>query len=283
MITRLISLAASRVCPVRNPIRAGRHCPPRYAVLCYRGVTDAQASRFQQQMEWLADNMDVVSTATCRRTEKAGCRSRGTVAITFDAAFENLERNVIPLLRRMRIPVTLFAVSENLGRKPKWAMSRRHPEAEEMLMAEGPLAALPRDLFEIGSLTATHRNLARLSRGEIRAELANSKNDLELSLGRAVTALSVPDGQWTPEVLEVAQEVGYTQVFTCDPVVAEIGPDNLAVGRFNVTPDDWMGEFALKARGTYRAMVRHRRFPRIEPPAKPKAAKSVRERKTVPA
>jgi len=202
------------------------------------------------------------------------------VAITFDAAFENLERNAIPMLRQMRIPATLFAVSANLGRKPKWVLTRFHSEAEEMLMAEGPLAALPRDLFEIGSHTATHRNLTRLSRGEIRAELANSKNDLQLSLGRPITALSVPYGQWNREILEVAQEIGYSQVFTCDPIAASIGSNNLAIGRFEVTPDDWMPEFMLKATGSLRSFARRRDLPKINSPPKPRGPRSAHQRQT---
>src|SRR2546422_2936564 len=64
---------------------------------------------------------------------------------------------------------------------------------------------------------------------QIRAELVESKRRLEEILGRPVTCLSVPGGAVDSRVVDIAQEVGYSEVFT-----SAIGVNPTRHGRFGI-------------------------------------------------
>ncbi len=60
-----------------------------------------------------------------------------------------------------------------------------------------------------GSHTVTHAILPRYSQPEIEHELSESKAALESLLGGTIDMLAYPDGQYSAEVVECAQEIGY--------------------------------------------------------------------------
>jgi peptidoglycan/xylan/chitin deacetylase (PgdA/CDA1 family) len=77
------------------------------------------------------------------------------------------------------------------------------------------LAATPG--MAVGSHTQTHRNLARLSGDEQRAELADSRRLLESRLGRAIDALAYPygwPGAFDAVTERLAAEAGYRLALT---------------------------------------------------------------------
>jgi peptidoglycan/xylan/chitin deacetylase (PgdA/CDA1 family) len=237
--------------------------PNHVVVLRYGGVRDSEAEHFYRHVTWLAAHTEVVATMTHeQRAPQTHTQKHFRVALTFDCAFENLIRNAVPLLRQLHLPATFFAVSANLGRKPQWPLPRRHPDAEEMLMSEGQLTALPKDLFEIGSHTATHARLGRLSRTELRSELLNSKNDLEQALGRPVTGLSIPYGEWTLDAVDVAAEAGYRHLYSDERHATRASLDSGIVHRVSTSPTDWFREFQLKALGAYVRGIKREKPPR---------------------
>jgi peptidoglycan/xylan/chitin deacetylase (PgdA/CDA1 family) len=63
---------------------------------------------------------------------------------------------------------------------------------------------------EIGSHTVSHANLTLLSDDDLAAELSRSKNILEDVVGKLVSSLSFPFGQWNRRVWDAALDAGYT-------------------------------------------------------------------------
>jgi len=216
--------------------------------LYYHGITDAQRPRFRRQMEWLKSHTEVVPVAQAR----SGSGSDRRVCITFDDAFESVRRNAVPILEELALPATIFAVSGNLGRQPEWEMEPDCPDREECVMSAEQLLELPGELIEVGSHTVSHRSLVTLSTEELRRELTDSKHQLEDILSKPVDSLSVPFGEWTKRTVQAAREVGYRTVLTCEPEVIRPSDNTFHFGRFEVSPDDWMVEFILKAGGAHR-------------------------------
>ena len=217
-------------------------------ILYYHGVTDAQKEQFRQQMEWLKSKTKVVSVAE----SASECASGWRTCITFDDAFDSVRCNAVPILEALALPGTVFAVSGNLGRRPSWELPSGHPDSNEVVMSADQLLELPNTFVQIGSHTVTHPNLTLLSLDEVRQELIDSKRELESLLVRPVETFSVPFGEYSPEILDIAEQVGYKRVLTCEPELACPGSKRLGIGRFKVSPDDWMLEFKLKALGAYR-------------------------------
>ena len=130
-------------------------------VLAYHGIAKGQADKFREQMEWLAAHANVQSLSDLARTPQA-MSDRSRVAIAFDGAFDSVHRNAIPILDKLGLPATVFAVSDYLGRAPGWDIPAGAGTKHEIGMTVGQLSSLRRDLFEVGSLTSTHPRLDRL-------------------------------------------------------------------------------------------------------------------------
>jgi len=240
----------------------GRALFPRWAaptdvILYYHGVAASQRAEFRRQVEWLSKHREIVALAELRDLSAVGNRC----VMTFDDGLSNIVDNAIPTLQELGLPATVFAVSENLGKLPRWDIPPRDPDAKVRLMTAEELAALPQPLIDVGSHTATHRSLATLTAERVREELQKSRRQLEEILGRPVRALSVPYGAVLPQLPAIAAACGYSTLVTSSPesVTRESNPLNL--GRIGVSPDDWGIEFRLKALGAYswrRWLPRHR-------------------------
>ncbi|MBN1764017.1 MAG: polysaccharide deacetylase family protein [Sedimentisphaerales bacterium] len=211
-------------------------------ILCYHGIASDQAGRFQEQMIRLGKRL------------KKGSKfwAFPSVRITFDDAFENLLENAVPVLDRYQIPAVIFAVPGNLGRRPGWAISPEHPEASESIMTSDQLVTLSRNsLVSIGSHTLTHPDLTAISSDQVRAELLDSKRQLETLLGCPVEDLALPHGRYNDDVLTIAQDVGYKRIYTLDPRPVDFESNDTIMGRFSMSPDVWKYEFMLTCAGAY--------------------------------
>jgi peptidoglycan/xylan/chitin deacetylase (PgdA/CDA1 family) len=133
----------------------------------------------------------------------------------FDDGWAGAVRCAAPLLRQRGIPAFFFVTTAFLG--------RTFFATPEDLRQLDPL------FFTIGSHGSTHRMLSSLSTDQIRSELVESKRRLEEILSRPVTCLSVPGGAVDSRVVDIAQEVGYSEVFT-----SAIGVNPTRHGRFGI-------------------------------------------------
>lgn len=221
---------------------AGRR---RVVVLCYHNVRDDQCERFSRQMRRIA-----------RRTEKpvegGSIWGLPRVVVTFDDAFAGLLKNALPVMGELNIPVTIFAVTENLGMKPNWAMTKGHPDRHERTMTESELKFIDQDsLCRVESHTSTHASLTEINLQQVREELNHSKQVLGRILGRDVTMFAFPYGEYGSEVIRDAQMAGYSELFTLQPTLGRMSRSETVHGRFAADPDMWATEFFLTAVGAY--------------------------------
>lgn len=261
----LLTVSAGRALAPRWP--SGPHCDncrqhDQSVILYYHGVTGEQAAAFRRQMEWLATQAKPLALADCVQpalaTSDAISPMRPRVCVTFDDAFANLLDHALPVLHELRIPATIFAVSGNLGTKPRWELPEGHWDAHQRTMTADEIGQLPAKLIEVGSHTHTHARLSRLSFRQAELEFRRSKCELEQITGREVVSLSVPFGDHPAYASALAADCGYKRLVTCDRHVVNADSDPLHMGRFKVTPDDWPLEFRLKAAGAYNWLGRLR-------------------------
>ncbi len=221
----------------------GMPIPGRCVVLYYHSIPAQQRLKFAHQLDTILLRAKPVD-ATHRIVPNEG---ELLAAVTFDDAFENFVEQALPELQKKGIPSLVFVISEALGKafgptgKP------------EKVMSTAQLDALPRPLVSIGSHTVTHPFLPELDEASALRELRDSKKQLQELLGREVGTFSFPFGGFSPRLIELCREAGYTRIFTTLPVYGfEHGPDEFAVGRVRVDPTDWGLEFFLKLHGAYR-------------------------------
>jgi len=87
----------------------------------------------------------------------------------------------------------------------------------------------------IGSHTLRHRDLSKLPENDRLEELERSRSIIQERIGDC-QALSIPMGQYDAGVIDDAKKVGYTYIFTSDPVRIR-GPEESKLGRWNVWHD----------------------------------------------
>jgi peptidoglycan/xylan/chitin deacetylase (PgdA/CDA1 family) len=123
-----------------------------------------------------------------------------TVAITIDDAYRSVWREGVPRLRAAGFPFTLFVATEPVGGQEymTWDQLR---ELQAM------------DLASIGSQTATHPHLPKLSRDEVKAEFERSQARFKDELGRAPELIAYPYGEYDTMVQEVARQAGFLAGF----------------------------------------------------------------------
>lgn len=126
-----------------------------------------------------------------------------SVAITFDDGWESDYTAAFPLLVKQGVAATFFVIASQINQPGRLR------------------AAWMREMsdcgMEFGSHTWSHRYLTRLSDTEIARELSVSKGEIEQVLGRKISALSVPGGDYNDRILFMAEEAGYDVVATSRP------------------------------------------------------------------
>jgi peptidoglycan/xylan/chitin deacetylase (PgdA/CDA1 family) len=173
------------------------------------------------------------------------------VVITFDDAYGSVLALAKPLLDAAGFTATVFAVSRAVGKHNFWDDGQGAPPVP--CLDRTALRALAQAGWEIGSHGATHADLTALDERALRAELEDSKCELEKLLGGPVTALSYPFGAWNPAVRAAAARAGYMAACAISPGTASVTADPLALRRVYVKPTDSMDDFRRKTSGWYLA------------------------------
>ncbi len=225
-------------------------------VLCYHGVKDGQRKKFLKQMQMAKSMILNASSSKCDAF-------RNPLLLTFDDAFANLLDNAVPALRQLELTAIIFVPVGNLGEQPPWLLETGHSDKCETIMSIKEIQTLKENPFiGFGSHTIDHPRLTELNRKDLLKQLRNSRMSLENILCKNITALALPYGDYNDEVIDVAIEEGYQEIYSLDPVV--IANDNTLrsqpLGRFSISPDDWIIEYYLTINGAYRWLAPWRSF-----------------------
>jgi len=135
--------------------------------------------------------------------------------LTFDDGYEQVYAHACPVLAKRSIPFHVFVVSDYCGRENRWELSlgrppTRHASWEQLreMVAAGA---------GIGSHTASHPDLTRVSVGRIDDELRRSREDIAERLGAAPRSVSYPFGRYNEAVTKAAARAGYEAGFSLYP------------------------------------------------------------------
>lgn len=207
--------------------------------------------RFAEQMAWLKARCEVVSLADAasQLSSPAG-GARPCVAITFDDGYLDNLQHALPVLQRLGLPATIFVTTAFCSQAmshPRYPAEggRLHLTWDEVRR----LAAAPG--ITIGSHTATHPYLQRVSPQQARAEIADSRKQIADEIGRSVDFFCYPSGDVGPREIDLAREAGYRASVTVHPGLNRPGIDLQALRRTEITQHDAVLDFGLKLRGAY--------------------------------
>jgi peptidoglycan/xylan/chitin deacetylase (PgdA/CDA1 family) len=162
------------------------------------------------------------------------------IIITFDDGYRSTRGVALPLLRKHGFTATIFLVAAYLGKTNGW-----DPAAlQEPLLDAADIRALAAAGVEFGSHTATRARLTSLRPVEVLRELRTSREQLGGLLGRPVTVLCYPYGDYDRDTVQFARDAGYEAAVTTRRSMNGDATDLLALGRIAVTCLTSPGRFA---------------------------------------
>jgi len=207
-----------------------------------RGVLAGRASAEEAYAvlpESFERQLDILQQTRCEVVPlaEAGSSPAGPrVALTFDDGNASDRLHAAPRLVARGLSATFFVTPAFVG-GPDYLSWEQARELAELGM-------------EIGSHGWDHRPLGRLPLDELRAQLADSKNEIEARLGRPCLSISLPNGSGGARELALARELGYR-------IVAGSVPRRLLAA----SRDEPLPRFALRSADPlpwFRAVVEQR-------------------------
>lgn len=253
MINRLLKLAIALIFYIAHKIFAmarhacGKKTPPILVIITYHPVKASDAARFEKQMDILLNTGMPVSLSG----DISALPGKRNIAVTFDDAYQSVLQNALTVLRAKNIPATIFVPTCCLGKKPTWIINPGHSYADETVLTESQLKALPADLITIGSHTVSHINLTNVDESVARREIFESKETLERILNKKVTLFAAPYAMLNEKFIPLFREAGFKRVFLNIPTFPATRTDLYILGRTSVEPMDWSIEYRLKLCGAY--------------------------------
>jgi peptidoglycan/xylan/chitin deacetylase (PgdA/CDA1 family) len=251
-------------------------------ILCYHAVEPAWRSplavtptQFTRHCEWLMRHKTVLPLHEA--LDSLGSSGRlppGTAALTFDDGFSSLFEHAWPVLRRNRLPATVFLVAATLtpvGRTVDWVDTPPpHPLATLTL---GQIREMQDSGVRFESHSYVHADLTTLSFDACVRDLGRSREVLEDLLGHPVRLLAYPRGRHNDVVRRAAQLAGYTHAFSLPERRETTGP--YAVPRVGIYRGNGVGVLGVKSARSYldlRTANAYRLVRRMPRPGRPRTA-----------
>lgn len=186
---------------------------------------DCTPAELESQLDWLAKRGARFVSLRALEEHLNGRRAlpKHAVAITFADNYEGFYRYALPILRRRRVPVTMFVHTDYVGNR------NGRPK-----MSWNQLRELDREgLVTVASQTRSHpADLRALSNAKLQEEMGGSKRVLEERLGHEVPYLAYPNGKFDSRVAQAAHAAGYRLAFTEAQRPAESAASLFTVPRY---------------------------------------------------
>jgi peptidoglycan/xylan/chitin deacetylase (PgdA/CDA1 family) len=195
----------------------------------------------------------------CTFTDAVGGSGPGRrLAVTFDDAFASVLELGKPILDRLGVPATVFAVTNFAegGRPLSWdgidQWQGGPHDAELRSLDWEALRGLAAEGWEVGSHTCDHPRLTRCRDTDLAVQLSGSREAVERAMGRPCTSIAYPYGDTDGRVERAAADAGY---LTGAALPARWhAPRPLAFPRVGVYHGDGARRFTVKASRTVRTV-----------------------------
>jgi peptidoglycan/xylan/chitin deacetylase (PgdA/CDA1 family) len=177
-----------------------------------------------------------------------GERTDRVVGITFDDGYQNNLIYALPVLKRHNFTATCYGVSNFVGKTNAWDAGKI---AQKPLMTKQDWVAWRDAGMDVGSHTQTHANLTTINAHEARAQIINSKADLQQTVGTEVRHFCYPYGWFGPEHEVMVREAGYITATSTRRGRVQRGHNPFALNRVMVARATNPVQFFMKIATSY--------------------------------
>lgn len=228
------------------------HIDPNPDPLSQNTITPEQ---FEEHMEYLAacDLSPISISQLCCALDGECDIPPGSVAITFDDGYESFYKYAYPVLKKLKLPATVFVITSSVGIVPPEGEIPHFGWDEMLEMYSSDLVEFGSHAYrahcyiqgnsggQTGPALTTRQYNASLGRIESDSEYIDRiKDDLSMSqlllktvLGKPVTTLAFPYGAYNSEVIQAAENAGFRYLFTTKPGGISNGSNRAQLMRIN--------------------------------------------------
>lgn len=206
---------------------------------------DLPRELFDEQMAWLTSNCDVVTLDDALQSLQTDeLPSRRQVVVTFDDGTTDFADEVMPIVERHQVPVTLYVATDYVDR------GLAFPSEGTAISWSALADCVKTDLVDIGSHTHTHALLDRADAKTVRDELDRSIDLITDRLGRAPAHFAYPKALLGSEDAQAAVRERFRSAAIAMTRPNRFGhTDPYRLYRTPIQMSDGMRWFERKARG----------------------------------
>jgi peptidoglycan/xylan/chitin deacetylase (PgdA/CDA1 family)/glycosyltransferase involved in cell wall biosynthesis len=164
------------------------------------------------------------------------------VAITIDDGYRDNAEIALPELGRRGCPATIFVVTSRLGEQNDWDAGEL---AGRPLLSAADTVQLRTAGIEVGAHTRSHANLRAIDDDQVPVEVADSRVELERSLGGPVALFSYPYGAYDDRSVAAARGA-YLGACTTESRLVGLDSDPFLLPRLEVRGTDSPVRFLVR-------------------------------------
>jgi peptidoglycan/xylan/chitin deacetylase (PgdA/CDA1 family) len=196
---------------------------------------------------------------------------RGRVWVSLDDGYRSWLTDVLPVIRKYRVPVTLFIPSgivSGYGLFP-WLHDTEYPLNTNKFLQNVPDDSASRESVTVdevrriiadpevtlGSHTVSHAMTVCSTVDELRFEIGSDKRTLEKWTGRVVNSFAYPGGAVNGQEKPLLKELDFTIAATTEPKFIDADSDPLLLPRFCVPDDASVHEAICAMVGVWRPLI----------------------------
>lgn len=192
---------------------------PTARILLYHRVAESKndphllcvsPENFREQVKFLEENFKVISLTQLVQDIKNDGIKKNSFVITFDDGYADNLRDALPVLKKFKVPATIFTTVGRIGQS-HFYWDRDNFEAGQPLTREEMLELSREPLIEIGAHTLTHPNLANLPEKEQEKEIFEGKIKLEQIINEEISGFAYPFGgkdSFNSETINLVKKAG---------------------------------------------------------------------------
>lgn len=202
---------------------------------------------FERQLRYLVRHAyTILPLSTFIERAKHGDVLHRCVALTFDDGYQDMYEVVFPLIRKMRIPISIFLSTGQVGRAFPTSSGSTLP----MLTWEQIREMNSSGLVEFLPHGRMHYSLPSLSTPEMKEEIMGSLIDLERELGTVPRIYAYAKGKYTAESIQILSEESFVAGVTVRPGYISTSNSMLELPRNHIDKHTGFSEFVSRVRGS---------------------------------
>lgn len=205
----------------------------RILVITYHRIRDDNIDRdisvsiknFEKQMKYLANNYNIISIDDLlKNINRHKINFLDNIAITFDDGFKDNYTNAYPILKKYRLPITIFLISGILGK-------------DSNMLSISDIIEMKKHCINFGSHTRTHNILSNIGDNQLTEEISESKEYLENLINEKILYFAYPQGKnhhFNTIVKSLVKNAGYKAAFTMENKTIDLNSDMFALPRIGI-------------------------------------------------